>query len=231
MGRGAHAPCPMCLTLSGEVVAVPVAPRRITWMWLVSALCLASGALAPVVAEDRDEWQQPERVIADLQLRPGLTVADVGCGYGYFTFRMASAVGGDGQVYAADISDEALGSVREQARDGGLTNVEVVRSDPTDAKLPASSVDAVLFCDVLHEMPAGDRLPLLRNAVGSLRPGGFLHLIDYRQSRDITFDPYEKLIPHDDLVALGTDAGCTLDAEFHYLKYQVFLRFRKPATE
>ena len=45
----------------------------------------------------------------------------------------------------------------------------------------------------------------------------------------MTFDPYEKLVPRENLVKLGTDAGLTLDAEFHYLKYQVFLRFRKPS--
>jgi len=42
----------------------------------------------------------------------------------------------------------------------------------------------------------------------------------------VTFDPYERLIPHDDLVKYGTDAGLVLDAEFHDMKYQVFLRFR-----
>lgn len=198
---------------------------------LAIALCLSAVASVRVLAEDRDDWQQPERVMADLQLAPGKVVADVGCSYGYFTFRLASAVRNEGQVYAVDISDEALRSVREQVRDGGITNVEVVRSDPTDAKLPDGALDAALLCDVLHEMPAGDRLPLLRNVVESLRPGGFLYLIDYRKSRDIPFDPYENLIPRDDLVTLGHDAGCTLDAEFHYLKYQVFLRFRKALAE
>jgi len=86
------------------------------------------------------------------------------------------------------------------------------------------------FCEVLHEMPAADRLLLIRDVVRALKPGGILILIDWRKSHDITFDPYEKLIPREDLVQLGTDAGLALDAEFHYLKYQVFLRFRKPGA-
>jgi len=65
----------------------------------------------------------------------------------------------------------------------------------------------------------------------AIKPGGFLFLIDYRKSREVTFDPYEKLIPRDDLVKLGSDAGLSLDAELHYLKYQVGLRFRKPPNE
>ena len=54
---------------------------------------------------------------------------------------------------------------------------------------------------------------------------------DWRKSHDITFDPYEKLIPRENLVQVGTDTELALDAEFHYLKYQVFLRFRKPSPK
>ena len=88
-------------------------------------------------------------------------------------------------------------------------------------------MDALLVCDVLHEVPEAQRLPLVKSAVRALKPGGFLYLIDYRKSRDVTFDPCEKLIPRDELIRIGTDAGLRLDGEFHYLKYQVFLRFQK----
>ncbi|HQK96128.1 MAG TPA: class I SAM-dependent methyltransferase [Armatimonadota bacterium] len=195
------------------------------------ALCLIAVASVRVLAEDREDWQEPDRVMADLQLTPGQAVADVGCGYGYFTFRMASAVGDGGQVYAVDISDDALKAVAEQARNSGITNIQPVRSEPTDTKLGDASVNAALFCDVLHHVPETDRLPLVTDVVRALRPGGYLYIIDWRKSRDIPFDPYEILIPHEDLVTLGESAGCTFDAEFHYLKYQVFLRFRKPPAE
>jgi arsenite methyltransferase len=153
---------------------------------------------------------------------------DIGCGGGYFTFRFVPVVGPNGKVFAVDISAEALKSVRERVQRERLANVEVVQSAATDCKLPSASLDVAFCCEVLHEMPAADRLPLIRDVVRALRPGGLLLLIDWRKSHEITFDPYEKLIPRDDLVQLGTDAGLALDAEFHYLKYQVFLRFRKP---
>lgn len=207
------------------------APRRDHWVVLAVALCLFAAAATCASAEDRDDWQQPDRVITDLQLAPGRAVADVGCGYGYFTFRMASAVGDGGQVYAVDISDDALKALADQARNSGITNIQAVRSEPTDTKLADASVDAALLCDVLHHVPETDRLPLVTDVVRSLRPGGYLYIIDWRKSRDITFDPYEILIPHEDLVTLGESAGCTFDAEFHYLKFQVFLRFRKPPAE
>jgi len=190
---------------------------------LILSSCLISG-------EERDDWQQPDRVISDLGMRPGTRVADIGCGEGYFTFRLAKSVGKEGLVFAVDINAPALDGLKKRAELERLTNVVVVVSEPMDTKLQPESVDVLFICDVLHEVPEADRLPLLKSAVRALKPGGFLHLIDYRKSRDVTFDPYEKLIPRDDLVRVCTDAGLLLDGEFHYLKYQVFLRFQKPIT-
>lgn len=190
------------------------------------AFCLELSPLCSR-AESREEWQQPERVMGDLAARPGDCWADIGCGDGYFALRLARAVGPQGVVYGADISDRALASLKSQAARQGLTNVVAVVSACTDTRLASESVGAALICDVLHEMPAAQRLPVLKSAARALKPGGALFLIDYRKSRDVTFDPYEKLIPRDELVRLCTEAGLTLDAEFHYLKYQVFLRFRK----
>jgi len=177
---------------------------------------------------DREDWQQPDRVVADLGLYPGVTVADVGCGYGYFVFRLAPAVGEAGRVLAVDIDREAIGQVKERAKQERLSNVEALVSDPTDTKLASASLDAALVCNVLHEAPADQRGPLVQDIARALKPGACLYLLDWRQSHDVTQDPYEKLIPREDLLKLATDAGLTLDAEYHYLKYQVFLRLRKP---
>jgi len=194
-------------------------------------VAVAAGLLALcahlVAAESRDEWQQPGRVMDDLGLKPGDTVADVGCGSGYFTFRLAAAVGEKGKVWAVDISADALKEVRQRVDREKVTNVEAVQSEPTDTKLKAESVRAALLCDVIHEVPEAQRADLMKSIATALEPGGFLLFIDYRKSHDVTFDPYERLVPRDDLVKLATDAGLVLDAEFHYLKYQVFFRFRK----
>jgi ubiquinone/menaquinone biosynthesis C-methylase UbiE len=179
--------------------------------------------------ESREDWQQPDRVMADLGLKPGERVADVGCGGGYFTFRLAKAVGPTGKVFAADINPQLLNGLRDRVAREHLTNIEVVLSEPTDTKLQPESCDTVLLCDVVHEVtPPTIRAPLLQSIARAIKPGGFLFLIDYRKIREVKFDAYEKLIAREDLVKLGTDAGLILDAELHYLKYQVGLRFRKP---
>ena len=195
--------------------------RVIVFLCLILSSCLTFG-------EDRNDWQQPDRVISNLDLKPGARAADIGCGEGYFTLRLAKSVGERGLVFAVDIDARSLDVLKKQAEQEHLANVVVVVSEPTDTKLQPECVDVVFVCDVLHEVPEGERLPLLKSAVRALTPAGFFYLIDYRKSRDVRFDPYEKLIPRDDLIRICTDADLLLDGEFQYLKYQVFLRFQKP---
>lgn len=168
------------------------------------------------LAEDRNDWQQPDRVMRDLGVQPGTLWADIGCGSGYFALRLAKSVGERGLVFAVDVNARALDTLKKQAGQARLSNMVVVVSAPTDTRLKPECVDAVLACDLLHEVPEPQRLPLVTSAVQALRPGGFLYLIDYRKSRDVRFDPYEKLIPRDDLVALCSEAGLHLDGEFHF---------------
>jgi len=189
---------------------------------LAGSVCLAGGA-----QESRDDWQQPQRVVADLGLRPGATVADIGCGQGYFTFRVAAIVGNKGTVYATEISTRALQVVAGRVRRENLTNIKPVVSEPTDTKLRSGSLDAALLVMVIHEVPKDQRLALVKDIARALRPGGFLLLIDWRVDATIEHDRDQR-IPKDDLLRLATNGGLTLDAEFHYLRHQVFLRFRKP---
>ena len=198
------------------------AARRLTY--LVVALALTVPGLA---AEKRDDWQQPDRVVADLNLGSGAVVADVGAGRGYFTFRLAAAVGEKGKVFATDIDAKALAAVKAQADKQGAKNVETVVSEPTDTKLAPASVDAALLCNVLHHVPEAQRPALVQNVAQALKPGGFFFIVDWRDKPEVPFER-DRHIPLENLLKLATDAGLVLDAEFHYLKHQVFLRFRKP---
>jgi ubiquinone/menaquinone biosynthesis C-methylase UbiE len=166
-------------------------------------------------------------VVSDLGLKADATVADVGAGRGYFTFRLAAAVGENGKVYATDIDTKALAAVKEQAAKQNLKNVETVPGEPTDTKLAPASVQTVLLCDVLHHVDAPLRETLVKNIAAAVKPGGYFFIIDWRNKDEVPFDR-GRHIPQETLVKLAADAGLVLDAEFHYLKYQVFLRFRKP---
>ena len=200
-----------------------VAGLTVMGLVLIAGLCSA----APK-AESRDRWQQPDRVVVDLGLKSGMKVADIGCGRGFFTYRLAKAVGPKGKVYATEISEKAIKSVVDRVKRDKITNIEPVISESTKTKLAADSVDAAVICLVLHHVPKDIRAPLTKDVAQAIKPGGYLYIIDWRVRADIKHDK-DRRIPRDDLIKLATDAGLVLDAEFHYLKNQVFLRLRKPA--
>jgi predicted methyltransferase len=127
---------------------------------------------------------------------------------------------------AAQASGQAVAE-RDQAVKDNVRQVETVPGEPTDTKLAPESVDAALVCDVLHHVPADLRPGLLKNVAAAVKPGGFLFIVDWRVDSTLSYDR-DRRIPRDDLLNVATAAGFVFDAEFHYLKHQVFLRFRKP---
>ena len=181
--------------------------RRTPW-WTarvgVVIACLAAGWLAaPAAAQDgraarhrvpaefmsylgadwlerpeRVEQEQPERVLDAMGLRPGDTVADVGCGSGYYARRMAQRVQPGGTVYCEDIQPEMLDIMRQRAADEGVTGIEAVLGTPTDPKLPAGAVDWIIIADVYHEMSEPE--PMLAGIRRALSPRGRVALLEYR---------------------------------------------------
>jgi predicted methyltransferase len=132
-------------------------------------------AAVPLVAQTRqaeearrDEWQKVDQILAAMGVRPGVTVADVGAGDGFFTSRLARAVGRDGRVFAVDVDDQALTRLRKRLEDEDLRNVFVVKGTATDPRLPERTLDAALIVNAYHEMPqAHEMLSALRSALKS----------------------------------------------------------------
>lgn len=106
----------------------------------------------PLRLPRRASWQLPERVIDALALEPGDTVADLGSGDGYFTFRLAEAVGAEGRVYAVDIDPEALAEIDRAAEQRGLDNVITVEARTDDPLLPDGEIDLVFLCNAYHHL-------------------------------------------------------------------------------
>ena len=185
----------------------------------------ASEYIKVLEAPEREEWQQPERVIAALGLKPGDIVADLGAGSGYFTVRLARAVSPGGKVYAVDINRQLLGYIERRAKEEHLQNVQEILADPHDPKLPPSSVDLIFICDTLHHM--SDRpayYPLLARA---LKPGGRLVNIDFYKCPLPIGPPVEMKISKRAMIAEVRPAGFHLLKEYHFLKYEYFLVFTR----
>ncbi len=148
---------------------------------LAIALSLACGTWKRFAYErGRDDWQQPERVIASLGIEPGDRVADLGSGSGYFTLRLVEAVGPTGKVYAVDVDAAMNEYLRERVKEAGVRNVEVIDGKFEDPLLPDGRIDLIFSANTYHHLQ--ERSTYFRNVQRDLAPGGRIAIIDYNDT-------------------------------------------------
>lgn len=177
---------------------------------------------------DRDEWQHPDEVVAALGLAAGDRVADLGAGGGYFTFRLAEAVGESGRVYAVDIDPDMLEYIEETATERGLPQVSTVLGEAADPGLPDGSVDLIFISNTFHHLP--ERVDYLRNARRSLAPGGRIAVVEVSEN---SF-PAGHFTPPETIREQMQQAGYRLAARYDFLprqSFQVFEVADGPADE
>lgn len=140
---------------------------------------------------EREKEEQPELVIKALGLRQGEVVADLGCGTGYFSWRLGRQVGERGLVYGVEIQPEMLQLLDTKMRERGALNVTGVLGTPQDPNLP-EPVDLVLMVDVYHELshPA----EMMEAICERLKSGGRLALVEYRaEDPKVPIKPLHKM--------------------------------------
>lgn len=169
----------------------------------------------------RDAWQKPHEVIQALNLAASAVVADIGSGTGYFSIRLAHFVP-KGRVFGADIEPDMVKYLADRAKRDGLANVTAVAGRPDDPRLPAK-VDLVLMVDVYHHV--ADRSQYFRRLRNSLKPGGRVAVIDFKQDSPIGPPASERITPDRVKAELGS-AGYVLAQEHGFLPHQYFLIFR-----
>lgn len=139
--------------------------------------------------------QETDRLASVLELRPDARVADVGAGGGAFTIALASRVVPEGRVFATEIGERAVETLRAKAEAAGLRNVTAILARADDTALPRACCDAAFLRDVYHHITRPVETDVsLREA---LRPGGRLAIIDFEPSRLLsTFFPVRD-VPQD----------------------------------
>jgi arsenite methyltransferase len=125
----------------------------------------------------RDRWQQPDRIMDALRIAPGAAVADIGSGGGYFTFRLAEAVGPTGRVFAVDVDHSLLADVASAAGARGLDQVRPVEAEPGLPHLP-EPIDMAFVSNAYHHIP--DQPRYFAALAAFLRPGGRVAIIESR---------------------------------------------------
>jgi SAM-dependent methyltransferase len=176
---------------------------------------------------EREREEQPDRAVQALRLAPGAVVADIGAGSGYFTHRLARAVGPTGRVFAVDIQPEMLERLGREMKARGVTNVVPVLGAVDHPNLAPASVDLVLMVDVYHELSAP--FEMLQAIVKALKPGGRVAFIEYRaEDPRVPIKPLHKM----------TEAQVRKEAAVHSLEWvetvrslpwQHLIIFRRPA--
>ncbi len=164
---------------------------RRRFLALIAAIALtlsASSAWAQLASKPADEWSKSlaraERVaslkvndvVAQLGLKPGSIVADIGAGPGVFEPALAQAVSPGGKVYAVEIDQAFLDTINKNMAEEKITNVVTVLGGFADPKLPSRDVDVALFNDVLHHVDK--RAELLKNLAGYLKPNGRIAVVE-----------------------------------------------------
>jgi cyclopropane fatty-acyl-phospholipid synthase-like methyltransferase len=117
------------------------------------------------------------RLVELLELKPGMTVADVGAGFGAWTMRLARELGPSGHVYATDIGAAQIAALRDVTQRERLNTVTVIEAAVSSTNLPALCCDAIVIRDAYHHFTEPDAL--IKSLAASLKPGGRLAVIDF----------------------------------------------------
>jgi arsenite methyltransferase len=149
----------------------------------------------------RDTWQRPDDVLRALELEPGMTVADVGAGTGYFAVRLARAVP-RGEVLATDLEPDMVRFLSERAAREQLPNLRAILATPSASGLGAQSVDRILLVHVWHHLD--DRKEYARGLAAALRPGGRLLIVEFSSSAHRGPPPSMRLAPEAVIAELGS---------------------------
>ena len=174
------APAPAGEAAANRYTAIPASADGIGKVYVgreISQVMGFHGAQWLERTERMDE-ERPDLVLSALELKPGMTVADIGAGTGYYSWRIAQRVGSGGAVYAVDVQLEMIRMLEKQMSRRGAVNVKAVLGTTTDPKLPENSLDLALMVDVYHEFEYP--YEMLAAIVRALKPGGRLVFVEFR---------------------------------------------------
>jgi len=174
---------------------------------------------------EREQEEQPAKALQLIGIRKGMTVADIGAGVGYFTFRMAKQVGPEGKVYATDIQPAMLELLRRNAERNKVQNIETRLGTATETGLPPNSIDLALLVDVYHEFSEPQKM--LQAIAAALKKEGRLVLLEYRkEDPSVPIREEHKMSVEQVRQELAAE-GFVMERVLHDLPRQHILVFRK----
>jgi ubiquinone/menaquinone biosynthesis C-methylase UbiE len=178
--------------------------------------------------EEQDQvrmyWQMPNRLLAEIGVKSGQTIADVGCGIGYFSVRLAKKVGKSGIVYASDIDSGALAFLEAKTEQQNIRNLKIIHGKEDDPLLPGAAIDMVLIVNTIHLV---DRpYEFLSNLKSCLKPDGRVVIVQWdaekmdSEAPDWSAEDREKFTQQRTLRIIY-DAGCEVERILDFLPMQL----------
>ncbi len=174
----------------------------------------------------RDDWQRPDEVVRLLEVGPGLTVADVGAGTGYFERRLSAKVGSAGKVLALDVEPTMIAYLEDRGRREMWRGVEARLVAPDDPALGEADIDRILIVDTWHHL--ADRAAYAQKLARALRAGGRLAVVDFTVDAPMG-PPADARLPAETVVAELAAAGLDATIADESLPHQyVVVAVRRP---
>ena len=167
------------LALSAEAQSARAEQRRHPVSGRVFAPVMGVQGAGWLERSEREQEEAPSKAIEALDLKPGMVIADIGAGSGYYTSRMAKKVAPAGRVYATDIQPGMIAILERRIKAENLTNVTPVLGAMDDPSLPTQSIDLAIMVDVYHELQQPQLF--LQRLKAAFKPGGRLVLLEFRK--------------------------------------------------
>ena len=153
---------------------------------------------------ERAETLDPFRVMSHCPVNPRDTVADIGCGPGYFTLPLAKYLI-YGEVFALDVSDEMIQACQERVNQARLGNVEVLKCEAYEFPVEAGIADGLFISVTLHHPE--DRVRFLTAAKEMLKPGGWCFIVEWQKKETESGPPQQVRITTEELRQIAKDSG------------------------
>ena len=141
--------------------------------------------------ERRDALNEDGQIVRLLELKPGMTVGDIGAGSGYHTVRLSRFVGPTGSVIAEDVTRDYLATLAKRIEQLKLKNVRLALGEPHDPRLPASMLDAAILVHMYHEI--AQPYAFLYNLAPALKAGARIGIVDLERPTSEHGTPIELL--------------------------------------
>ncbi len=141
---------------------------------------------------ERKTEERPDLLLDALRLKPGMMIADIGAGSGYYTRQLAAITGSAGKVFAVEVQPEMLEILKKQNRALGIKNIVPVLATEQHVQLKADSIDLALLVDVYHELQYP--VEVMHSLAKALKPGGQIALVEFRaEDANVPILPLHKM--------------------------------------